>query len=222
MAWWRPLRQRRLEPELMDQPDLAEDHHQQALRGLARINAWSVHTSYVRFLHRLQLIIGVASLVAESIGRQGMREVQDQLGELVTYAELLRLALRGAEADACETPGGLLAPASCRASGIFAAQISGRILEILRNIGTSGILMQPSEADLANEELRPLLDRYMRGRNIGAAEKSRLFRLAWDLTCDSFGMRQELYEYLHAGEGFGSDLKRHSRLGDPGDFEQLI
>src|SRR5207249_155678 len=34
-------RQRRLEPELMDQPDLALDQHEQALRGLARINAWS-------------------------------------------------------------------------------------------------------------------------------------------------------------------------------------
>jgi 4-hydroxyphenylacetate 3-monooxygenase len=171
-----------------------------ALRGLARINAWSVFTSYIRFLHRLELIIGVASLVAESIGRQGMREVLDGLGELVTYAELLRLALRGAYAEAYETPGGLVAPASCRASGIFAAQISGRILEILRHIGTSGILMQPSEADLNNDDLRPYLDRYMRGRDVGVAEKSRLFRLAWDLTCDSFGMRQELYEYLHAGD----------------------
>src|SRR5437762_14296715 len=41
MAWWRSLRQRRLEPELMDQPDLAVGQHRQALRGLARINAWS-------------------------------------------------------------------------------------------------------------------------------------------------------------------------------------
>ena len=33
--------QRRLQPELMDQPDLEAHRHRQALRGLARINFWS-------------------------------------------------------------------------------------------------------------------------------------------------------------------------------------
>jgi 2-polyprenyl-3-methyl-5-hydroxy-6-metoxy-1,4-benzoquinol methylase len=35
------LRQRRLTPEIMDQPGLDEREHMLALRGLARINAWS-------------------------------------------------------------------------------------------------------------------------------------------------------------------------------------
>jgi 2-polyprenyl-3-methyl-5-hydroxy-6-metoxy-1,4-benzoquinol methylase len=35
------LRQRRREPEIIDQPDLEEGRHAQALRGLERINAWS-------------------------------------------------------------------------------------------------------------------------------------------------------------------------------------
>jgi aromatic ring hydroxylase len=60
--------------------------------------------------------------------------------------------------------------------------------------------MQPSEADLASPDLRPYLERYMRGHNIGAAEKSRLFRLAWDLAGDSSGSRQELYERWHRGD----------------------
>ena len=59
--------------------------------------------------------------------------------------------------------------------------------------------MQPSEADLANPELRPYLDRCMRSHNIGAAEKIRLFRLAWDLAGDSSGSHQELYERWHRG-----------------------
>jgi len=60
--------------------------------------------------------------------------------------------------------------------------------------------MQPSERDLAQPELRPFLERYMRGRNIGVDEKSRLFRLAWDLAADGFGIRQEIYEYWHRGD----------------------
>lgn len=35
------LRERRLEPEIMDEPDMAGERHAQALRGLERINAWS-------------------------------------------------------------------------------------------------------------------------------------------------------------------------------------
>jgi 2-polyprenyl-3-methyl-5-hydroxy-6-metoxy-1,4-benzoquinol methylase len=35
------VRQRRREPELMDEPDLDEGRHYQALRGLERINRWS-------------------------------------------------------------------------------------------------------------------------------------------------------------------------------------
>jgi len=40
----------------------------------------------------------------------------------------------------------------------------------------------------------------MRGHDIGAPEKSRLFRLAWELVGSGFGSRQELYEYLHRGD----------------------
>ncbi len=41
MVLFSTLRQRQLEPEIMDQPDLDPIQHQQALRGLARINRWS-------------------------------------------------------------------------------------------------------------------------------------------------------------------------------------
>ncbi len=171
-----------------------------ALEGLKRINAWSVYSGEARLLERLRVFIGVATLVARAIGVDGAPHVREKLGELVTYAELVRLSLRGSEAESAMTPGGLLAPGSSRAVGVFAAQISNRVLEIVRQIGTSGLVMQPSEADLANEELRPYLDRYMRGKALGVAEKSRLFRLAWDLACDGFAMRQELYEFLHRGD----------------------
>jgi 4-hydroxyphenylacetate 3-monooxygenase len=60
--------------------------------------------------------------------------------------------------------------------------------------------MQPSENDLAHPELRPYLDRYMRGKDVDVEYKSRLFRLAHDLAASSFGLRQEVYEYWHGGD----------------------
>ncbi len=40
------------------------------------------------------------------------------------------------------------------------------MIELMREICASGIIMQPSENDLANPEIRQYLDRYMRGKSV--------------------------------------------------------
>jgi aromatic ring hydroxylase len=171
-----------------------------ALRGLSQITPWSSYSSLCRLWYRWRTFVGVTTMIAEAIGVDGFREIRDLMGEQIMYTEVLRLGLSGMEANGAMTPGGLFSPAPGQSLGIFGAQFSSRVVEILRKIGASGIIMQPSERDLAHPELRPFLERYMRGRNIGVDEKSRLFRLAWDLAADGFGTRQEIYEYWHRGD----------------------
>ena len=48
-------------------------------------------------------------------------------------------------------------------------------------------------------ELRPLIDRYWVGKGVKADYRQRLSKLTWELTGDSFGGRQQLYERLHSG-----------------------
>jgi aromatic ring hydroxylase len=74
------------------------------------------------------------------------------------------------------------------------------MVELLRQIGGSDVVMQPSEKGLANADFRPFLDKYMRGKDVGVEYKSRLYRLAHDLAASSFAMRQEIYEYWHGGD----------------------
>jgi aromatic ring hydroxylase len=83
---------------------------------------------------------------------------------------------------------------------IYFAQMSARMVQLLREICGSGLIMQPSENDLASPALRPYLERYMRGKGVDVEYKSRLFRLAHDLAVSAFGMRQEVYEYWHGGD----------------------
>jgi 4-hydroxyphenylacetate 3-monooxygenase len=83
---------------------------------------------------------------------------------------------------------------------IFFSQTSARMVQLLREIAGSGLIMQPSEQDLANPEFRPYLEKYMRGKDTEVVYKARLLRLAHDLAVSSFGMRQELYEYWHGGD----------------------
>ncbi|MEB0138385.1 MULTISPECIES: 4-hydroxyphenylacetate 3-hydroxylase family protein [unclassified Undibacterium] len=171
-----------------------------AFDGFRRLNAWSLYVGQIRFYHRMRTHLAVAAMVCEAIGVSDFREVQGKLGELTTYVEMARLALLGMQRECSRTAGGMLAPSSTLGPDTFAAQFGTRASEILRELGASGLLMQPSEADLANPELRPLLERYMRGKDIDVNRKSRLFRMAWDLTCDSYGMRQELYEKWNRGD----------------------
>jgi 4-hydroxyphenylacetate 3-monooxygenase len=143
--------------------------------------------------YRLKLLTAVATLVAEAIGVIEYREVASKLGEMAANCEMFRLAMDGIEHSSKKTQG--MGP-----MGIWMAQTTWRMTELLREICGSGIVMQPSENDLANPELRPFLQQFMRGKDVDVDYKSRLFRFAHDLAMSSFGMRQDIYEYWHGGD----------------------
>lgn len=146
-----------------------------------------------RALFRFRLLTAVATLVAEAIGVIEYREVASKLGEMAANCEMLRLAMDGIEHSSRVMQG--MGPIT-----VWMAQTTWRMTELLREICGSGIVMQPSENDLANPELRPFLHRFMRGKDVDVEYKSRLFRLAHELAMSSFGMRQDIYEYWHAGD----------------------
>jgi aromatic ring hydroxylase len=139
-------------------------------------------------------------MIAEAIGVIEYREVAAKLGEMATYAERWRHAMDGVEHNAFLTKGGLMSLGSKSGMNIFFAQTSGRMVQLLREIAGSGLIMQPSARDLAHPEVRPYLEKYMRGKDMNVEYKARLLRLAHDLAVSSFGMRQELYEYWHGGD----------------------
>ena len=57
-----------------------------------------------------------------------------------------------------------------------------------------------SEADYRDAEIGPLMDRWLVGPAIGAEQRLRLMKLAWDLTGTEFGSRAGLYERLYSGD----------------------
>lgn len=171
-----------------------------AVRGFHEINKWSLYVGQIRFYHRLRAFLGVASLIAKSIGVEDFREVLDRLGELTSYVELVRLGLAALNEESAPTATGHLAPGPTLALDALAAQVAVRVPAIIRRIAASGLVMQPSERDLASPELRPLLETYMRGKDVTVDVKSRLFRLAYELVADRYGMRLELYEMWHRGD----------------------
>jgi 4-hydroxyphenylacetate 3-monooxygenase len=166
----------------------------------SRVTLWAIHAAAIQLTARLELMIGVGHLMAQVGGVDGRPNVQQLLGELVTYKSIFDALMRDSEANCIVTPGGLTAPGPLLHHRAFITLVSERIVDIIEHIGTSGLIFLPSEKDFAVPELKPLLDVYYRGKDVTAYDRTRLSKLAWELTGDSFGGRQQLYERLHSGD----------------------
>lgn len=166
----------------------------------SRVMVWAVYAAAVQLLARLELLIGTGHLMAATAGVDSRAPVQVLLGELVTYARIFQSIVRASEVDAVRTAGGHLAPAPMPHQRAFIGMISERLVTILEHVGTSALVFQPSERDFQVPELAPFVERYFGGRDVSAVDRVKLCKLAWELTCDSFAGRQQLYERLHSGD----------------------
>lgn len=165
-----------------------------------RVMVWAIYSSLVQTLGRLELMLGTTHLMATTGGTGDRPNVLVELGEFATYVEMLRAGLRAAEVDHRTTPGGYCALGASAHLRAFVAMISERVVSLMEHVGTSALIFQPTLEDLSVPALQPYIDLYGRGKDTSARDRIRLCKLAWELTGDSFGGRQQLYERLHSGD----------------------
>jgi 4-hydroxyphenylacetate 3-monooxygenase oxygenase component len=166
----------------------------------SRVMAWAAHAGAIQQLAHLDMFAGVGHLLAKVGGIDQRPHMQQLMGELLTYKTVLEAVVRDAEANCVTTPTGRVAPGPLLHQRTFTTLVAERIGAIIEHIGSSALIFQPTEKDFAAPELRPLLDVYYRGRDTNAFDRTKLSKLAWELTGDSFGGRQQLYERLHSGD----------------------
>jgi 4-hydroxyphenylacetate 3-monooxygenase/anthranilate 3-monooxygenase (FAD)/4-hydroxyphenylacetate 3-monooxygenase len=207
----------------------------------------------IRGAVKLRFLTGLACLVAQAVGRTEMPRYQEMLGELVGLVELAEGLVTATAHDVLHNathplgeangdtapprgviPGlGTLFGVSGRgmvgitAVRLFFPQAMSQAIDTLRRMGSSGLVMTPTEQDFANPEIRPLLERHLRGRNMSAWERVQVMKLAWDVLGTEFGGRQLQYEWFFAGDPvnnrivyFGTDRREEcmalaQRLLDP-------
>jgi 4-hydroxyphenylacetate 3-monooxygenase oxygenase component len=156
-----------------------------------------------RILSQLEFFCGLAMKLADAIGITGFLHVQEKLGEMLTHMEVARAVFYGSEALAQQLPNGVWVPGGhgLRAFHLQTGKIYGRFLEIVQALAAGGFFYAPTEADLANPELRPYIDRYVRGRpGVSAEERIALFKLAWDVTGETFAQRMAQYVRFYSGD----------------------
>jgi 4-hydroxyphenylacetate 3-monooxygenase len=117
------------------------------------------------------------------------------------YTELMRACMRASEADAALNEWGVMCPASMPVEitrNLFMTAYP-RMAEILQLLGSSSFMILPSEADFQSP-LGPAIEQYLATDSTPARQRVKLFRLAWDIACSSFGGRQVLYERFFASD----------------------
>src|ERR1700738_437034 len=84
---------------------------------------------------------------------------------------------------------------------IIATMAYTRIKYIIEQTVASGLIyLNSHSSDFKNPEIRPYIDRYMRGSNGYTAEdRVKLMKLLWDSIATEFGGRPGLYETKRGG-----------------------
>jgi aromatic ring hydroxylase len=151
----------------------------------------------IRAAVKLEFVYDLCLEMAKICNSDKRPEVQGMLGELRTFANLTRAAVRAAETDASDHGNGalFLNQAPVRAIKNMMPGWMVRANEIIVTIGSHNLLCTPSRADFANPAMRDILVEMLPGANgIDAHRRAQVFRTAWDFAGSALGARVELYE----------------------------
>jgi 4-hydroxyphenylacetate 3-monooxygenase oxygenase component len=172
-----------------------------ALFAQASIRNHTGHQTAIRGLAKCQLVTGIAIAMTRSVKTDGFLHVQEQLGELLAYLQLIEAAILMAERNAEPTGRGALRPAYAplQALRYHLPKMYERMVQVTQVLGSGGILINPTQADLRSE-IGPDIARYYRGAGLDAEQRIHISKLAWDVTGTQFGQRMLQYERYYAGD----------------------
>src|SRR5262245_9172723 len=157
--------------------------------------------SAIKDVAKAEFLIGLAYNLAESINVLQFPNVQNNIREMITVAEMVRAAVVAAEHEAVPGPSGTLVP-NPRYLGqerFYFLEAFPRLLEIVRTLGAGGLMMTPGVAYVGGPRAADI-DRYYQAAALPADRRIELFALAQDAACSGFAGRNVLYERFFAGD----------------------
>ena len=157
----------------------------------------------IRLATKLDFIAGLLMKALEVAGTQDFRGVQTRVGEVLGWRNMFYALIDGMTLNPDAGPNGTVLPKldyglSYR---MFMSIGYPRIKEIIEQDVASGLIYLNSSAlDFKTPEIRPYLDKYVRGSDgVEAVDRVKLMKLLWDSIGTEFGGRHELYERNYSG-----------------------
>ncbi|HYU14584.1 MAG TPA: 4-hydroxyphenylacetate 3-hydroxylase N-terminal domain-containing protein [Candidatus Acidoferrum sp.] len=183
------------------------------------------HQAQIRFASKAQFVAGLALRIAESIGVEKTPQTQTMLGELASYCAMASGLVLAAEAECVHDPRGFVYPnpSYLYANNWLQATYYQTMLTYLRELAGGGLLQVPSSyKDYLNPEIAADLERYVRSPGLKSVERTKLYKLAWDLVGSEFAGRHQQYELFYAGARGQTTSVRAYRAFDFGAARAMV
>jgi 4-hydroxyphenylacetate 3-monooxygenase len=179
-------------------------------------HAMANHQANVRFLEKLNLIVGIASKLAEMNNALHIPAVQFTLGRLAAMQATLEGLIMGQINCGEEQVAGYH---TVNRRYVYAAlhwctNHYSEICDSVRELMGAGVFQMPADVSvLSNVSTRDAFETYWSVPGQSAEERMKLFQLAWDLLGSDFAGRHLQYEKFYAGPGFV--MNSYSYLAGP-------
>jgi len=163
------------------------------------------HQSNVRFHAKMELIVGLASKIAQASGAHEVPAVRETLGRFAALEAALGGMIAGQIQDAEDWPAGYK---TYNRRYMYAAlnwctESHSQIIDALRELCGGGIFQMPADVTVMHEpKLREMFEAYWQTPQLAALERMKLYKLAWDLIGSEFAGRHLQYEKFYAGASF--------------------
>jgi 4-hydroxyphenylacetate 3-monooxygenase len=176
------------------------------------------HQSNVRFHSKMQLIVGLASRIAQASGAHEIPAVREVLGRLCAQEAALGGMIAGQIQDAEDWPQGwkTFNRRYMYAALNWCTESHSAIIETLRELCGGGIFQMPADVSVMHDaKLKEQFETYWQTPQMPALERMKLYKLAWDLIGSEFAGRHLQYEKFYAGASF--IIRNHNLREAPWD-----
>jgi 4-hydroxyphenylacetate 3-monooxygenase len=163
------------------------------------------HQSNVRFHAKMELIVGLASRIAQASGAAEIPAVREVLGRFAALEATLGGMIAGQIQDAEDWPEGYK---TFNRRYMYAAlnwctESHSAIIDALRELCGGGVFQMPADISVMKDpKLREQFEAYWQTPQLAALERMKLYKLAWDLIGSEFAGRHLQYEKFYAGASF--------------------
>jgi 4-hydroxyphenylacetate 3-monooxygenase len=157
----------------------------------------------VRLAVKFDFLCGLLLKGLEMTGAGEFRGVQTRVGELLNYRNLFWACVDAMVHNPTPWSDGTMLPnvdaaMAYRQMSTLAYPRAKEIFE--QDLGSALIYQNSNAVDWKNPEMRPFLDKYVRGSNGRSGEdRIKVMKLIWDAMGTEFGGRHELYERNYSG-----------------------
>jgi 4-hydroxyphenylacetate 3-monooxygenase len=159
------------------------------------------HQVMCKNIAKTEFILGLISLMIDAIAIERFQHIHEKVAEVWVALETLKAFKFAAEQQAALNDFGVMTPAwdPLDAARNLYPRTYPRLVEIVQQIGASGLVAMPTAADV-HGPLAEEIGKYFQSARLEAHDRIPLFKLAWDASLSAFATRQVLYERFFFGD----------------------